>query len=176
MLSVIGKPSIDALVDATVPPGIRLAKPLNLPAPLTEQEYMGHIQGLAKKNKLFKSYIGLGYYNTFTPSVIRRNIFENPGWYTAYTPYQAEIAQGRLEALLNYQTVVSDLTGLPVANASLLDEGTSAAEAMNMLHGVRSKEAVKRNANKFFVSELCFPQTIDVLKTCYANWHRTGNW
>jgi glycine dehydrogenase len=165
MLSVIGKPSIDALVDATVPPGIRLAKPLNLPAPLTEQEYMGHIQGLAKKNKLFKSYIGLGYYNTFTPSVIRRNIFENPGWYTAYTPYQAEIAQGRLEALLNYQTVVSDLTGLPVANASLLDEGTSAAEAMNMLHGVRSKDAVKRNANKFFVSELCFPQTIDVLKT-----------
>lgn len=165
MLSVIGQPSIDAMIDATVPPAIRLKKQLDLPAPLTEQEYMGHIQALAKKNKLFKTYIGLGYYNTFTPSVIRRNIFENPGWYTAYTPYQAEIAQGRLEALLNYQTVVSDLTGLPVANASLLDEGTAAAEAMNMLHGVRSKEAVKRDANKFFVSELCFPQTIDVLKT-----------
>lgn len=165
MLSVIGKPSIDALVDATVPPGIRLAKPLDLPAALTEQEYMGHIQKQAKKNKLFKTYIGLGYYNTFTPSVIRRNIFENPGWYTAYTPYQAEIAQGRLEALLNYQTVVCDLTGLPVANASLLDEGTAAAEAMAMLHSTRSKDAVKRDANKFFVSELCFPQTIDVLKT-----------
>lgn len=165
MLSVIGKPSIDALVDATVPPTIRLAKPLDLPAPLTEQEYMGHIQKQAKKNKLFKTYIGLGYYNTFTPSVIRRNIFENPGWYTAYTPYQAEIAQGRLEALLNYQTVVSDLTGLPVANASLLDEGTAAAEAMAMLHSTRSKDAVKRDANKFFVSELCYPQTIDVLKT-----------
>lgn len=165
MLQTIGQPSVDALIDATVPEAIRLQNPLNLPAAMTEQEYMQHIQALAKKNKLYKTYIGLGYYNTFTPSVIRRNIFENPGWYTAYTPYQAEIAQGRLEALLNFQTVCSDLTGLPLAGASLLDESTAAAEAMTMLFALRGKEAIKRNATKFFVSAKCMPQTIDVLHT-----------
>jgi glycine dehydrogenase len=114
---------------------------------------------------VFKSYIGLGYYNTIIPAVIQRNVLENPGWYTAYTPYQAEIAQGRLEAILNFQTMIMDLTGMEIANASLLDEGTAAAEAMSMLFHNRSREATKRNANKFFVDQNCFEQTIDVLKT-----------
>ncbi|MEI6899630.1 MAG: glycine dehydrogenase (aminomethyl-transferring), partial [Bacteroidota bacterium] len=146
MLAKIGVESLDALVDQTVPPSIRLKKPLNLPDGLNEYEYLNHLKALGAKNKIFKSYIGMGYYNTITPGVIIRNILENPGWYTAYTPYQAEISQGRLEALLNFQTMVSDLTGMPVANASLLDEGTAASEAMIMLFNSRSREAVKRNA------------------------------
>jgi len=165
MLKLIGAGSLDQLIDETVPASIRLPKPLNLPAGMNEFEYLSHIKALASKNKVFKSYIGMGYYNTITPGVIMRNIFENPGWYTSYTPYQAEISQGRLEALLTYQTMVTDLTGMPLANASLLDEATSAAEAMIMLHNARSREAVKAGANTFFVSEDVFPQTIAVLQT-----------
>lgn len=127
MLKAIGVETLDQLIDETVPASIRLPRPLNLPAGLNEFEYLNHIKVLASKNKVFKSYIGMGYYNTITPGVILRNVFENPGWYTSYTPYQAEISQGRLEALLTYQTMVSDLTGMPIANASLLDEATSAA-------------------------------------------------
>lgn len=162
MIQKIGVSSLDQLIDETIPSEIRLKKSLQLPDPLTEPEYLDHIRTIAQKNKLFKSYIGLGYYNTYTPSVILRNIFENPGWYTAYTPYQAEIAQGRLEALLNYQTMVSDLTGLPIANASLLDEATAAVEAMMMFFNAREKN--KQSALKFFVDKNCFPQTINTLK------------
>jgi glycine dehydrogenase len=165
MLEKIGASSIDALVEETIPSSIRLKKPLHLQPALSEFQYMKHIKQVAAKNKLYKSYIGLGYYNTITPPVIQRNILENPGWYTAYTPYQAEIAQGRLEALLNFQTMVMDLTGMEIANASLLDESTAAAEAMTMFYNTRSRDAVKNNANVFFVSDDCFPQTIDVLKT-----------
>jgi len=165
MLKVIGVDSLDQLIEETVPYSIRLRKPLNLPAGLNEFEYINHIKALAAKNKVFKSFIGMGYYNTITPGVILRNVFENPGWYTSYTPYQAEISQGRLEALLTYQTMISDLTGMPLANASLLDEGTAAAEAMIMLHNARSREAIKAGANTFIVSENTFPQTIAVLQT-----------
>lgn len=165
MLDVIGVSSLESLIDETVPTSIRLPKPLNLPEGMNEWEYISHLKELGAKNKLFKSYIGLGYYPSITPGVIQRNILENPGWYTSYTPYQAEISQGRLEALLIYQTMIMDLTGMPLANASLLDEGTAAAEAMIMLFNSRSREAVKANANKFFVSEKLFPQTIEVLKT-----------
>ncbi|HNX43670.1 MAG TPA: aminomethyl-transferring glycine dehydrogenase [Bacteroidales bacterium] len=165
MLKTLGVTSLDQLIDETVPGSIRLPKPLNLPKGINEYEYLDHIKKLASKNKVFKSYIGLGYYNTVTPSVILRNIFENPGWYTSYTPYQAEISQGRLEALLIYQTMVSDLTGMPIANASLLDEGTAAAEAMIMFFNARPREAVKNNANLFLVSDTLFPQTIDVIRT-----------
>jgi len=165
MLHTIGVDSLDELINKTVPEGIRLRKAMDIGGPLSEHEYLEHIRGIAAKNKLYKTYIGLGYYNTITPSVILRNIFENPGWYTAYTPYQAEIAQGRLEALLNYQTMVMDLTGMNLANGSLLDEATAAAEAMHMFHAMRSKEQVKNNANVLFVSENCFPQTIELLKT-----------
>jgi glycine dehydrogenase len=165
MLSKIGVSSLDELIDQTIPSSIRLKKPLNAAPALTEYEYQKHLKGLAAKNKIFRSYIGLGYYNTIVPAVIQRNILENPGWYTAYTPYQAEIAQGRLEALLNFQTMIMDLTAMPIANASLLDEATAAAEAMSMFFNNRPREVAKRNANKFFVSEACFPQTIDVLKT-----------
>jgi glycine dehydrogenase len=165
MLQTIGVKSIDKLIDETVPASIRLKKiPKVGGDAMTEMEYLNHASELASQNKVFKSYIGLGYYDTFTPSVIRRNIFENPGWYTQYTPYQAEIAQGRLEALLNYQTMVSDLTGFPVANASLLDEGTAAAEAMIMLYNAGNKNA-NGNAHKFFVDESTLPHTIEVLKT-----------
>lgn len=163
MLKVVGVDSIDKLIDETVPAGIRLAEGLNLDEALSEFEMLGKLQSLADKNKLFKNYIGLGYYPSILPSVIRRNIFENPGWYTQYTPYQAEISQGRLEAVLNFQTMVTDLTGLPVANASLLDEATAAAEAMLMTKALR--KGPKANANTFFVSEECFPQTIEVVKT-----------
>ncbi len=158
-----GAKSIDDLVSQTIPANIKLSKPLNIGEPLSEFEYLKKLRELASRNKIFKTYIGMGYYPTILPSVIRRNILENPGWYTQYTPYQAEIAQGRLEALLNFQTVVSDLTGLPIANASLLDEGTAAAEAMIMFHNLRKKD--KLNSHKFFVSNELFPQTIDVIKT-----------
>jgi glycine dehydrogenase len=163
MLNTIGVKSVDELIDQTVPKEIRINKTLNLPAALSEYEYLRMLKAKSQKNQVFKTYIGLGYYSTHTPSVILRNIFENPGWYTQYTPYQAEIAQGRLEALLNYQTMVSDLTGLPVANASLLDEGTAAAEAMNMFYHTVNKTEAK--ADTFFVDQDCLPQTIDILKT-----------
>lgn len=165
MLKTIGAQSLDALIDETLPAAIRLPKPLNLPKAMNEYEYLSHLKQLGSKNKIFKSFIGQGYYNAITPGVIQRNILENPGWYTSYTPYQAEISQGRLEALLIYQTMISDLTGMPLANASLLDEGTSASEAMIMLFNSRSRDAVKAGAMKFFVSENLFPQTIDVLIT-----------
>ena len=165
MLKVVGTNTLDQLIDETLPPAIRMKKPLALPEGMNEFEYLSHLKEIASKNKLYRNYIGLGYYNTITPGVIQRNILENPGWYTSYTPYQAEISQGRLEALLNFQTVIADLTGLPIANASLLDEGTAAAEAMIMAHNSRSRAAVKAGANKFFVSSGLFPQTIDVIKT-----------
>jgi len=161
MLEVIGVESVDQLIDETVPEQIRLKDKLKLDDALEEYRFLEMLKKIAKKNKVYKSYIGMGYYNTFTPAVIQRNVLENPGWYTQYTPYQAEIAQGRLEALMNFQTVIIDLTGLPIANASLLDEGTAAAEAMLMFFSQRNN----KNAFKFFVSEECFPQTIDVLKT-----------
>ncbi len=165
MLKKIGVKSVDELIDQTIPSAIRLKTPLNLPAGMTEYNYQKHLRGIAAKNKVFKTYIGLGYYNTIIPAVVQRNVLENPGWYTAYTPYQAEIAQGRLEALLNFQTMIMDLTGMEIANASLLDESTAAAEAMAMLFNNRSREAVKNGAVKFFVSHECYPQTIDLLKT-----------
>ncbi|MEN9331666.1 MAG: hypothetical protein RLZZ94_756, partial [Bacteroidota bacterium] len=165
MLKAIGVASINELINQTIPSDIRLSKDLSIGEAVDETTYINDLRKVAAKNKMFRSYIGLGYYGTITPPVILRNIFENPGWYTAYTPYQAEIAQGRLEALLNYQTIVSDLTGLPMANASLLDEATAAAEGMTMLFHTRSKDKVKNNAVKFFVSDEVFPQTIDVLKT-----------
>lgn len=159
MLKEIGVSSLDQLIDETIPTQIKLEKELNLDPPMTEKEFLDYINSVAQKNIVAKSYIGMGYYPTITPAVIQRNILENPGWYTQYTPYQAEISQGRLEALLNFQTMVSDLTGLPIANASLLDEATSAAEAMLMFfHSGNS--SVK---NKFFVDEKVFPQTLDVL-------------
>ncbi|MFN8281845.1 MAG: aminomethyl-transferring glycine dehydrogenase [Chitinophagales bacterium] len=164
MLQTIGVSSLDQLISETVPANIRLKNPMNIGAPKAEYQYLQELRTIAQKNKVFKSYIGLGYYNTIVPGVIQRNIFENPGWYTQYTPYQAEIAQGRLEALLNFQTMVTDLTGLPVANASLLDEGTAAAEAMHLLHDVRSRAKSKPIANKMFIDENVFPQTIDVIK------------
>ena len=163
MLEKIGVASIDELVKKTIPSGIRLSKELSVSSALTEKEYLDHISVLAAKNKVFKSYIGLGYSETNVPPVIQRNVLENPGWYTAYTPYQAEIAQGRLEALLNFQTMVMELTGMEIANASLLDEATAAAEAMIMFYNARSRQAVKDDRKKFFVSEFCYPQTIDVV-------------
>src|SRR5712691_6618273 len=160
MLEVLGKGSLDALIDATVPAGIRLKRPLDLPTGLSEHGLLQDLQQLAAKNQVFRSYLGMGYSDTVTPAVIQRNILENPGWYTQYTPYQPEISQGRLEALLNYQTMVIDLTGLPVANASLLDEATAAAEAMTMFHNVHPS-----HAKAFFVARDCHPQTIEVVKT-----------
>ena len=164
-LNIIGEESIESLIAKTIPESIRLKSPLKLEAPYSEYQYLNRIKEMAHKNQVFKSYIGLGYYNTKVPSVIQRNIFENPGWYTAYTPYQAEIAQGRLEALLNFQTMVTDLTGMDIANASLLDEATAVAEGMSMMYGARSREMKKAGVNKFFVASDCFPQTLDVLKT-----------
>lgn len=165
MLAKIGVSSIDELISQTVPPNIRLKQPLRVAPAMSEFQYSKHLKALGKKNKVFRTYIGLGYYNNILPAVIQRNVLENPGWYTAYTPYQAEIAQGRLEAILNFQTMVMDLTAMPIANASLLDEATAAAEALFMFYSNRSKDKVKNNANKFFVSNTCFPQTIDVVKT-----------
>lgn len=165
MLEIIGVDSLDALINETIPEDIRLKAPLNIPEALGENEYLEMLLKISRKNKLFKSFIGLGYYDCNMPSVIRRNIFENPGWYTQYTPYQAEIAQGRLEALLVFQTMVSDLTAMEIANASLLDEASAAAEAMTMSYRLRSKNLIQRDAIVFFVSDKCFPQTIDVLRT-----------
>lgn len=165
MLKAIGVESLEQLIFETIPDDIRLKKNLKLDKPISEYEYLNHIEDLSKKNKVFKSYIGLGYNEAILPSVIKRNILENPGWYTAYTPYQAEIAQGRLEALLNYQTMVCDLTGMELANASLLDESTAAAEAMALLYDVRERSQKKAGVVKFFVSEEILPQTLSVLKT-----------
>jgi len=165
MLKTVKAESLQQLMNETVPGSIRLQQPLDLPEAMTEFEYLRELKQTAAKNKVFRSYIGLGYSGTITPSVILRNIFENPGWYTQYTPYQAEIAQGRLEALLNFQTMVSDLTALPIANASLLDEGTAAAEAMAMFYALKNKRAKGVKANKFLVSNKVLPQTIDVLIT-----------
>ncbi|ADF54216.1 aminomethyl-transferring glycine dehydrogenase [Zunongwangia profunda] len=165
MLQTIGVDSLEQLIYETIPDDIRLKQPLNLPKALSENQYAEHIGKLAAKNKVFKSYIGLGYHQGILPAVIQRNILENPGWYTAYTPYQAEIAQGRLEALLNFQTMVSDLTGMEIANASLLDESTAAAEAMALLFAVRDRKQKKDDVNKFFVSEEVLPQTISLIKT-----------
>ncbi|GAA4805635.1 aminomethyl-transferring glycine dehydrogenase [Litoribaculum gwangyangense] len=165
MLQTIGVDSLDQLINETIPNDIRLKKPLNLEEPMTEHEYLLHIHDMSKKNKAYKTYIGLGYHPTIMPAVIQRNILENPGWYTAYTPYQAEIAQGRLEALLNFQTMVIDLTGMEIANASLLDESTAAAEAMSLLFAVRERDQKKNNVCKFFVSENILPQTLSLLQT-----------
>ncbi|MFP5471364.1 MAG: aminomethyl-transferring glycine dehydrogenase, partial [Bacteroidia bacterium] len=163
MLKSIGMSSMEELISKTIPAGIRLKKDVNVADGLSESEYLQHIKALGAKNKLYKTYIGRGYFGTITPSVILRNVLENPGWYTAYTPYQAEIAQGRLEALLNFQTMVMDLTGMEIANASLLDEGTAAGEAMIMFYNSRNREQAKNNVNKFFISEKCYAQTIDVV-------------
>ena len=165
MLKVVNTLSLNQLIDETIPEKIHLAREMNLPEALSESRFVEHMQALARKNKNYRSYIGMGYFNTILPGVIQRNILENPGWYTAYTPYQAEIAQGRLEALLNFQTMVTDLTGMEIANASLLDEGTAAAEAMGMLFSSRSRAQKKANVVKFFISELCYPQTLEIVKT-----------
>jgi len=159
MLAEIGFENLDALIDATVPKNIRLDRPLSLPEAASESDALAELCGLAQKNVVARSFIGAGYSDTITPPVIQRNILENPGWYTAYTPYQAEIAQGRLEALLNFQTMITDLTALEIANASLLDEATAAAEAMTLCHAVAS------DRNRFFVANNCHPQTIEVVQT-----------
>jgi glycine dehydrogenase len=161
MLETVGYRTLDELIDATIPEGIRLRRPLAIHAGRTEHEALAALRAISRKNRVFRSYLGYGYNDTITPPVIQRNILENPGWYTAYTPYQAEIAQGRLEALLNFQTMVIDLTGLEIANASLLDEGTAAAEAMFLASQARGQAG----KNTFFVDERCHPQTIDVVQT-----------
>src|SRR5437763_3818926 len=160
MLATLGYKSLDDLAAAIVPAGIRLAKPLALGDPLTEHDLLAALATLAADNQVLRSFIGQGYYDTITPPVILRNILENPGWYTQYTPYQAEISQGRLEALINYQQMIEDLTGLPVANASLLDESTAAAEAMTMFHNIASN-----GSNLFYIAPDCHPQTIEVVRT-----------
>ena len=165
MLKTIGVSSLDSLIEQTIPSEILLKKPLSVGKAMSEYDYLNHIRELARKNKSYKTYIGMGYYNTIMPSVIQRNILENPGWYTAYTPYQAEISQGRLEALLNFQTLIAEMTKMPLANASLLDEATAAAEAMIMFFNGRSREMQKNSANQFLVSEDIFPQTLEVIKT-----------
>ncbi|WP_423997863.1 aminomethyl-transferring glycine dehydrogenase [Maribacter sp. IgM3_T14_3] len=165
MFNTVGVENLEQLISETIPDHIRLKQPLKLDAPMSEHKFLAHTEALSKKNKVFRTYIGLGYHESLTPSVIKRNILENPGWYTAYTPYQAEIAQGRLEALLNFQTIVADLTGMELANASLLDESTAAAEAMTMLFDVRSRDQKKNDVVKFFVSEEILPQTLSLLKT-----------
>ncbi len=165
MLTNIGVKSLDELINQTIPSNIRLKKPLNLPAPITERAFSEHICELGAKNKLFTSYIGMGWYDTITPAVIQRNILENPVWYTSYTPYQSEVSQGRLEALMNFQTVITDLTGMPLANCSLLDEATAAAEAATMMFGLRSRDQQKLGANVLFVDEKIFTQTLAVINT-----------
>ncbi|HJN53793.1 MAG TPA: aminomethyl-transferring glycine dehydrogenase, partial [Flavobacteriaceae bacterium] len=165
MLKVIKADSLDQLIDETLPNDIKLKKPIKLAKPLSESEYLMHLKKISALNKIFKTYIGLGYNRSYLPAVIQRNILENPGWYTAYTPYQAEISQGRMEALLNFQTMINDLTGMEISNASLLDESTAAAEAMTLLYAVRDREQKKNNVCKFFVSKDVFPQTLAVLNT-----------
>src|SRR5437764_2565420 len=159
MLKAVGFDTLDALIDATVPKNIRLARELNLPAAKSEAEALAELRGVSKKNKIAKSFIGAGYSDCITPPVIQRNILENPGWYTAYTPYQAELAQGRLEALLNFQTMIVDLTKLDIANASMLDEATSAAEAMTLCHASVPDRKI------FLVADNCHPETIEVIRT-----------
>src|ERR1044072_4841697 len=161
MLAVLGRPSLDELVDAAVPPDIRLHRQLNLPAGRSEFGGLNECRAIAEQNQVFRSYIGMGYHDCITPAVIQRNILENPGWYTQYTPYQAEISHGRLDMLLNFHTMVCDLTGLEIANASLLDEATAAAEAMMMCHRLQHEEG----RDVFFVSQHCHPQTIEVVQT-----------
>src|SRR5688500_8451536 len=161
MLQLLGYESLDAFIDAVVPDEIRLRRPLALPPGRSEREVLQALRGIAGMNRVFRSYIGMGYAGCFTPQVIQRNVLENPGWYTAYTPYQAEIAQGRLDALLNFQTMVSDLTGLEVANASLLDEATAAAEAMNLSLSANTE----KNEPVYLVDDRCHPQTIAVVRT-----------
>lgn len=165
MLETIGVNSLDELIDQTIPANIRLKEPLNLPEAMTEREFAEHIAELASKNEVFTSYIGMGWYDTICPAPIQRNVFENPIWYTSYTPYQAEVSQGRLEALLNFQTVIAELTGLPLANCSLLDEATAAAEAVTMFFGARSRQQAKAGANIIFVDEKIFPSTLAVIHT-----------
>ena len=165
MLSSLDVESIEELLTQTIPQEIRLNSPLSLPKGISENKFLNELRALSDENKLFETYIGLGYHPTVTPAVIQRNILENPGWYTAYTPYQAEIAQGRLEALFNFQTMVCDLTGMELSNASLLDESTAAAEAMSMIYELRSKDQKKNNASKIFLSDQILPQTLAVLKT-----------
>jgi glycine dehydrogenase len=165
MLKTIGVNSLDELIEKTVPRSIMLEKPLRLPEAMSEFEYLNHIKSIGQKNRMFRSFIGQGYYGVATLSVIIRNVLENPSWYTSYTPYQAEISQGRLEALLNFQTMIIELTGMEIANASLLDESTAAAEAMILMFNARSRASVKAGANKFFVDDDIFPQTLDVIKT-----------
>src|SRR5688572_26907622 len=160
MLDALGYDSLDAFIDAVVPADIRLREPLDIPPAKSEQEALDELRTLREHNQLFRSYLGMGYHDCFTPNVILRNVLQNPGWYTAYTPYQAEIAQGRLEALANFQTMVSDLTGLEVANASLLDEATAAAEAMAMSHNLS-----QAGTKLYYVSQHCHPQTIEVVRT-----------
>ena len=152
MLEAIGENSIESLIEKTIPNSIRLKNPLKLNEPMSEYQYLNHLKEIANENKVYRSYLGLGYYNTKVPAVIQRNILENPAWYTAYTPYQAEIAQGRLEALLNFQTMVTDLTAMDIANASLLDEGTAAAEAMTLMFNVRSRDLKRKDVKKIFVA------------------------
>src|SRR6476661_7372069 len=161
MLGTLGFASLDDLIDATIPDKIRYRRGLNLPLGRSEAQVLAEFRAIAAKNRVFRSFIGMGYSDCVTPPVIQRNVLENPAWYTAYTPYQAEIAQGRLEALLNFQTMVIDLTGMEIANASLLDEATAAAEAMTMSHGIKNKPG----KDTFFVSDTCHPQTIDVVRT-----------
>jgi len=165
MLSAVGVQSMEELLEKVLPAAIRNPENLNVTEAVSEQEYLSLIHEIARQNLVFKNYIGQGYYETITPSVIRRNIFENPGWYTQYTPYQAEISQGRLESLLNFQTMISDLTGLPLANASLLDEGTAAAEAMIMFFNQKNKDHQHVSVPRFFVDQAIFRQTMDVLAT-----------
>ena len=165
MLQTIGVKTLDELISRTIPEDILLDKALDLPEPLTEKQYLNHIHELGEKNQIFTNYIGQGWYDTVLPSVIQRNIFENPSWYTSYTPYQAEISQGRLEALLNFQTAVCELTAMPIANASLLDEATAAAEAATMMYNLRSRDQVKQQVKKLFVDLHIFPQTLAVLRT-----------
>ena len=165
MLKTIGVSSMEELIDKAVPKAIRLTEPMPIADGINEYEFLNRCRALAQKNKMFKSYIGMGYYGTITPAVIQRNVFENAGWYTAYTPYQTEISQGRLEALMTYQTMVSDMTGMPLANASLLDEATAGGECMIMFYNSRSRQQQKDNVCKIFVDDCIFPQTLDVMRT-----------
>ena len=163
MLAALGAKNLDTFIETVVPEQIRTSRPLNLPAALTEEEALARLRGMASQNHVYRSLLGLGYADTITPRVIQRNILENPGWYTAYTPYQAEVSQGRLEALLNYQQMIIDMTGLEIANASLLDESTAAAEAMHLMHAVHKKGT--SDAKTIFVDQNVFPQTLDVIQT-----------